>query len=148
MEPLHSLVYVSSAVRAVSEADLRHLVSRAQQRNRQCAVTGVLLFDSGNFMQYLEGPADGLAAVYQRIRQDRLHTDLIEISNQPPRARLFAQWAMGFRSFNAVEFTDAWLRQQVLETRFDGLHPSDAPAIALLRGFWQRSQRGLSLGAA
>jgi hypothetical protein len=147
VKTLHSLVYVSSAVRTVSEADIRHLLARAQHRNRQCGVTGVLLFDAGNFMQYLEGPEDGLAEVYQHIRRDGLHTGLIEVCTEQPPARLFANWAMGFRSFNAAAFTDDWLRQQVQETRLDRLHPPDAPATSLLRGFWQRSQRRLPLGA-
>ncbi len=54
MTQLYNLVYVSSAVRPPTEAELRHLLQRAQERNRTQGVTGVLLFDAGNFMQYIE----------------------------------------------------------------------------------------------
>ena len=44
MESLESLVYVSSAVQAVDDAELLHLLERARVRNTRCEVTGLLLF--------------------------------------------------------------------------------------------------------
>jgi Sensors of blue-light using FAD len=51
-----AIVYVSMAAHQLSLHELKHLQERAQQRNVQQDVTGVLLYSEGAFMQYLEGP--------------------------------------------------------------------------------------------
>ena len=117
MESLESLVYVSSAVQAVDDAELLHLLERARVRNTRCEVTGLLLFDAGNFMQYIEGPPNGLSEVYTHIKQDPLHTGLIELCRETPSHRAFGKWAMVARVFepsghvrNGKRLSDAALK--------------------------------------
>jgi hypothetical protein len=97
MSALHAIVYVSSAVHLLSQAEIDHLLERARERNGAAGVTGLLLYDEGNFMQYIEGPRDGLMAIYQIILADPLHRDLSELLNEPVAQREFADWTMAFR---------------------------------------------------
>ena len=97
MTDLNALVYVSSAVRLLSEAELAHLLDRARARNAREGITGVLLYAQGNFMQYLEGPPSGMATVYDIIKADPLHRGIIELLREPIAAREFSDWAMAFR---------------------------------------------------
>jgi hypothetical protein len=53
---LYSLIYVSSAVRAFTAAQLRELLVVCEKNNRRDQVSGMLLYKGGNFMQVLEGP--------------------------------------------------------------------------------------------
>ena len=55
---LDSLVYVSSAVKLLRPEEIEYLLTRARERNEEYGITGVLLYIGGNFMQYIEGPAD------------------------------------------------------------------------------------------
>jgi hypothetical protein len=141
MASLDSLVYVSSAVHPVSDAQLFYLLERARSRNKRCDVTGLLLFDAGNFMQYIEGPDVGLSEVYEHITSDPLHTGLIELCREQTDHRVFGHWAMAARVFgpggqvrNVITDQD----QGVTVNLLSGAHGS---AGILLRGFWQRSQR-------
>jgi len=76
---LISLIYVSTATHLLSAAELDRLMARAPHRNERAGVTGVLLYNDGHFMQYLEGPAEGLSKIYKIIKADRLHRGLIEL---------------------------------------------------------------------
>ena len=78
MAQLHALVYVSTARHRLSLDEIDHLLERARVRNEREGVTGVLLYNDGNFMQYLEGPAAGMSVVYAAIQRDALHAGLIE----------------------------------------------------------------------
>jgi hypothetical protein len=97
-EGLRALVYVSTARHLLAPPELDHLLQAARARNRIEQVTGMLLYSDGNFMQYIEGPPQGLGTVYQIIRNDPLHHGLIELFNEPAPQREFAHWAMAFRS--------------------------------------------------
>ena len=143
MAPLESLVYVSSAVQSVGDAQLLHLLERARLRNTRCEVTGLLLFDAGNFMQYIEGPPSGLSEVYEHIKRDPLHTGLIELCRERPAQRAFGKWAMVARVFepggrirNVISDTDQ-------DFDFNSLSNAHGSAGILLKGFWERSQRSL-----
>lgn len=142
MAQLHSLVYVSSATRTPQETDLQHLLQRARERNLQCGVTGVLLFDDGNFMQYIEGPPDGLAEVYRHIERDPLHSGIIELCRQVSGVRLFKDWLMGVRVMNSPQLNGEFLTDSDLESRFndDMADGAGSASVVLLQGFWLRGR--------
>ncbi|MBC7681449.1 MAG: BLUF domain-containing protein [Ferruginibacter sp.] len=103
MPRLLSLVYVSSARTRLREPELEQLLSLSRTRNQQDALTGVLLYNDGNFMQYLEGPGTALRQTYQRICANPLHGNLIEMVLEPIAERSFSTWAMDFARPTASE---------------------------------------------
>lgn len=138
MSPLCCLVYVSSAVRELSRQDIHHLLERAQARNIECQVTGVLLYAAGDFMQYLEGPEEGVAEVYRHIRADPLHTGLIELLREPIGQREFGEWRMAYRVLGVDHHAEPWLQRPGLTQRIIGPDQPASPARILLRSFWNR----------
>jgi hypothetical protein len=98
---LYAIVYISTAARPLSMPELERLRDRAQARNLREHVTGVLLYSDGAFMQYLEGPAAGLARVYSAIKADPMHYGVIDLLREPVQAREFAGWAMALRAVDA-----------------------------------------------
>lgn len=141
MQMLDSLVYVSTAVESITDDSLSHLLERAQDRNRRCHITGVLLFDSGNFMQYIEGPANGLEEIYGQIVRDPLHSGIIQLCHEHPTARFFSDWAMGIRVVNCPALSEGRWKNDPFEARLGLVPESASAAVALLRGFWNRSQQ-------
>lgn len=134
---LSALVYVSTAVHELAEAEIVHLLVRARRRNRDRGVTGVLLYAGGNFMQLLEGPRLAVDHVYEIIQQDPLHRGLIELQRRPIADRAFARWSMGFRWAHGGA---AGLEPDVeLDAR---LADSRGEHVAMLANFWNRG-RGL-----
>jgi len=90
--PLSTVVYRSRSAAPLSESGLLQLVEAAQRRNRAESVTGLLIYDDGRFMQWLEGPADGVARVWESTRQDRRHTDIEILADGPAPERYFPGW--------------------------------------------------------
>ncbi len=139
MIPLFGLVYVSTATPLADLAQIEQLLDRAQERNARAGLTGVLLYDAGNFMQYVEGPADALARVYSSIRGSRLHSGVIEILREPIRTREFPEWSMAFRSAAAFGMSHPAPRDDLLVPNGDAAPGALSPARTILSKFWSRS---------
>lgn len=92
--PLRAIAYVSDALADLSNAGLDALVEDAVRFNAVAGVTGVLLFDGGRFLQYFEGPEDGVHAVYERIVQARSHHQIRELNRGRVPQRFFPYWSM------------------------------------------------------
>lgn len=93
---MEELVYVSSAVQGLTDADLEALLAKARERNQRLGITGVLLYDEGDFFQYLEGSAEALDEAYAHIVQSPQHRSILLLVRGPIAARNFGSWSMGF----------------------------------------------------
>jgi hypothetical protein len=98
---LFFVVYRSRAVHPLTGQDLQGLMQAARARNRREAITGILLYDEGRFLQWLEGPADGISRVMCSIRGDARHTDIELLRQGPTSERSFSDWDMGLVLRNA-----------------------------------------------
>ena len=87
-----SLTYQSRVTATPTAADLRELAVNAQALNRSLGLTGMLLYDKGRFFQTLEGPPDGLQAVWSSIQRDPRHSEIKVLSEHIIPARLFGAW--------------------------------------------------------
>jgi hypothetical protein len=127
---LIQLIYVSSAVRLLSEDELLELLAQARETNRHRNITGMLLYGEGNFLQVLEGEAADVDAVYATIQQDPRHHHLLLIEREPIAARNFSEWSMGFHRMSAKELHEPGYAK-LWEKDLDGRHTSATPAIAI-----------------
>jgi hypothetical protein len=100
------LVYVSSATRLLSHAELLKLLHTSRSNNQRDQITGVLLYDDGNFLQAVEGPDAAIRALYARLEQDERHHNLRVVIEEPIEERQFAQWSMGFVPQKAIPVKD------------------------------------------
>jgi hypothetical protein len=103
---LQAIAYASEAVLDLGPDGLEQLAQRSFVRNQLAGVTGLLLFDGRRFLQYIEGPDDGMAVIYSRITYSRQHTDLIELA----RGRV-AQRRMPYWSMRLIPVEDTQLRE-------------------------------------
>ncbi|WP_294992803.1 BLUF domain-containing protein [uncultured Stenotrophomonas sp.] len=104
--PLRAIAYVSRALPELSVDRLQALVEDAARFNKMAGVTGVLLHDGDRFVQYIEGPPDGIDSVYERILQAGSHVDIIELARGRLGQRQFPYWSM-----RALPVDAALLRQ-------------------------------------
>jgi len=65
--------------------------------NKAVGVTGMLLYQDGNFMQVLEGNEHSVRGVYAKIERDPRHRGLITLLQGEIEDRQFPTWSMGFR---------------------------------------------------
>ncbi len=90
------LTYRSRATSTPSVSELQSLASKARRRNRALGVTGMLLFEDGRFLQTLEGPPEGLEAIWNSVARDQRHSEIEVLSEHVVPARLFSDWDLLF----------------------------------------------------
>jgi Sensors of blue-light using FAD len=100
---MFSLVYVSSAVKPFTPLELMQLLTISRTNNEAAAVTGMLLYKSGNFMQVLEGEEEAVRQIHERIVRDPRHSGLLTLLQQGQAARDFPAWSMAFRDLNSPD---------------------------------------------
>ena len=98
---MYYLVYVSSATRLFTQQELVDLLQVSRRNNEPAQITGMLLYQDGNFMQYLEGPKDAVLTSMARISKDPRHHGIITLLQNETGEREFSDWAMGFKSLDA-----------------------------------------------
>lgn len=143
MAGLRALTYLSEAIRPLSRPQIDHLLARAQARNQEHGVTGVLLYTNGHFIQYIEGPAEGVATIWAIIKADPLHHRIVEHAHESIREREFAEWSMAFRSEGAHGMSHPSHLDALLSGRFIDYGRALTGPIELLLRFWN-SHRGQS----
>lgn len=92
--PLSSIAYSSRTAEGITVDQLDALVRDASHHNRLAGVTGVLLCDGNRFLQYLEGPEDGIEFVFARVLGSRRHSDVIVLGRGESAVRRFPYWSM------------------------------------------------------
>ena len=92
---LYNLVYSSRAAPGVDAEEVQRIVATARRRNPLNAISGLLVFGSGVFLQWLEGPRDRVMELMARLQADARHDTLVVISeSEERRERLFPAWDM------------------------------------------------------
>lgn len=99
--PIRAVVYASEAGPAIAGdklglrgSKLDAVVDDAARFNRDAGVTGVLLFDGARFLQYMEGPEDGLTIAYSRVLAASSHGGLVELQRGRVGQRQLPFWPM------------------------------------------------------
>lgn len=88
------IAYLSTAVAPPDAAELDDILAASQRNNARQGVTGLLCHYEGAFLQFLEGEAGAVEAVYARIAQDPRHFALVQLYRRAITQRLFADWTM------------------------------------------------------
>ena len=106
-EPIRQIIYRSIASLAVNDRLLLDIASAASRNNPHHRVSGFLLFRSGLFVQYLEGPPSRVAYLLDRVERDRRHHDIVRLADLMSESRLVGSWHMMVMNLEkCAQFTD------------------------------------------
>jgi len=95
LAPLYNVVYCSRATDGVGDAQVAAIIAAARRNNPRQGITGLLVFGSGIFFQWLEGPRDNVSALMAQLLQDPRHDTLVVLTeDEEVRERLFPDWDM------------------------------------------------------
>ena len=95
---LYNLVYCSRAAAEVDDAAVARIIASARRRNPALGITGLLVFGSGIFFQWLEGPRSQVEQLMALLRTDPRHDDVVTlIGNEEVHERLFPRLRHGAR---------------------------------------------------
>lgn len=96
----YKLMYHSNACLPVFSPDHLALIRTASAVNKQLAVTGFLVREDDVFLQVLEGAKADVMGLYDRIRKDRRHRNVVTLYQGYERGRDFPDWDMGYTTGN------------------------------------------------
>lgn len=86
---LSTLAYRSRAMAPLTDAAVQQHLTWARARNRAEGITGLMVHEGGRFFEWLEGPADTLARVWQSVLHDPRHTAVELVGQAPTPLRFF-----------------------------------------------------------
>lgn len=123
---LFNAVYCSRATSGVDAAAVDRIIAASQRNNPRWGITGMLVFGSGIFFQWLEGPRASIERLMTLLRSDDRHEQIIMLSEvEEARERLFPEWDM--------ELVEADHIREVLADALENADdPHDAHALGLL----------------
>lgn len=118
---LFYLIYVSTATEPLSEIQLLDLLQQSRKNNLRLNVTGMLLYQGGQFMQMLEGDQETVLQLYEHICNDARHTDVVTLEQGALMRRNYSEWSMGFHNMDKrgdMPAYDQYIEQALMSRRF------------------------------
>ena len=92
---LETFVYCSRAAEGVDDAEVNRMVKWSQRRNVDREITGVHVFGSGVFFQWIEGPPAQVKGLIASLHSDQRHYDIVALDQSvEKRERLYPNWQM------------------------------------------------------
>lgn len=95
---MFQLCYASQRVDTGNDLlqDLSDILATARQFNEQASIVGALYYAEGRFFQCLEGEKEILERLFERIQQDKRHSDIYRFSDREVKQAHFSEWSMKY----------------------------------------------------
>lgn len=117
---LYNLIYCSRAAEGVDAKEVDRIIETSQRENPARGITGLLVFGSGIFFQWLEGPPASVLELMALIRSDDRHHSILMLNpGEAVDERMFGDWAMELVS-----------SEDIRTVLLDALNETDSPASA------------------
>ena len=131
------IVYISSAKLGLTDSEIINIVEDARINNEKSEITGLLLFNRGNFMQLVEGDEQAIEALYEKIRKDNRHTEVKLLLKESITHRNFSTWTMAFRNIEKLKKINPEIFNSFLEDdlNFSIYQQNPYKALQLLETF-------------
>ncbi len=123
---LYNMVYCSRAAPGVDDAAVDRIIESSRRWNPAQGITGLLVFGSGIFFQWLEGPRYSVMELMAKLQTDTRHGSIVLLSStEEVRERLFPDWDMELVTADDI--------RDVLEDAMEhAKDPQNAAALHLL----------------
>jgi hypothetical protein len=95
-ESLIQLIYVSEATRPLTQPELLELLEVSVENNFLQNITGILLYYKESFFQVLEGDAETVGNLYEKICKDSRNRKNTVLMCERLVERQFERWSMGY----------------------------------------------------
>lgn len=122
--PLIQLVYASRPF-GFDAGTLISILFKARTKNAAADVTGCLICRDDIYLQLLEGPADNVIRIYNKIIEDDRHVEVTQLVHHNIEERMFGKWAMRDDPVQSW----MWTREQIDAGAANNATPADVLAI-------------------
>ncbi len=136
----YQLVYVSVRAAECKDTEIEKILESCIRNNAKIDVTGVLLYSDKKFIQCLEGDYAQIISLYDKIKEDKRHKNVILISLGSIKERSFPSWQMGSKkiSIEDLEFKTNMSINEKAEFKdiLNGENQKGGKAIDLIKKFF------------
>ncbi len=105
----YAIAYVSTAHPDLQEHEINDNMVKTNKFNNDEKITGILLYNERNFFQLLEGEKETIQNLYEKIKQDNRHKDIIKILEKPVFKSSFDGYLTDFVT-DTKKYNDAQLK--------------------------------------
>ena len=117
----YAISYVSTVSPNLTEQEIKEVLNFSQNLNIETNITGILLYSEGNFFQVLEDKKKLLLSLFEKIKADPRHYNILTIFEKDVKITQFNTYKISFI------WLDTRYKYNDLKTYFsliDSLNPS------------------------
>jgi hypothetical protein len=92
----HTICYLSKQSEALKDSELEGMFNFISEKNPILNITGALIHNNDFFLQVLEGDRETIMDLFEKIRRDKRHTNILLILNQKIENRIFVDYDAKF----------------------------------------------------
>jgi len=96
---LKCIAYISTATTHFDTQMLADLLSSCIAHNEKQGITGVMWYHNYSFLQFIEGEASAVEALFSAIEQDARHKNVAKLFDQSIAQRAFPNFAMSLTNW-------------------------------------------------
>lgn len=122
--------------------EIKEILLASKKNNPVLGVTGALCFLDGIYLQYLEGEASAVGALYKKIEVDPRHSDTRVLVHDQISQRAHPKWSMALLTWN--EETKTIFRLFNPDSELDG-YATDPASVSSLLHAWSRTSNWMTL---
>ena len=97
------LVYYSEANHDLSAIDISNILKTARDFNHENQITGCLLYNNNEFLQILEGEKKVVMDLFESIKKDKRHSNVMLLALDYKNDKMFDEWSMAFHEIDGSE---------------------------------------------
>lgn len=98
----YAICYVSTANQDLSSSEIVEILQQTESRNNKHGINGLLVFSDGTFFEVIEGEKMMIKELFETIREDGRHKNLIVIFEKDIPKNLFDDKDSTFISENML----------------------------------------------
>ncbi len=142
MGHLYKLIYSSIREPKCTDAEIEKILVSCKKNNPPKDITGVLIHSKNSFIQYLEGDSKEILSLYDEIKTDDRHRNVIMLAYSPIGERIFPSWHMGYKNVDRIEFQTSITAEdeEVFKSMIEGNKLEGDIGISVLKKFFQISK--------
>ncbi len=93
---LYTISYVSTSDKKFTDTDIHDLLNFVKKHNNENNITGLLIYSEGNFFQVIEGEKKIISDLFEKIKQDSRHYNIIKIFDRENEQKAFSEYDSSF----------------------------------------------------
>ena len=103
---LKAIFYSSKKSENLSVTEIEEILNWSVKKNAEKEITGLLIEYKSHFLQYLEGPENAVYELYNKIKVDTRHSNVVIVQDLEIEDRIFPNWNMLFKNIKASSFNN------------------------------------------